>query len=488
MTAARALASTADDFAAEPGADLLRAGFYLRISADDEQEGKGVARQLADCRAEVKETALAGDPEVYADNDISAMGKKERPAFERLLRDLRAGRLDVLVVWHTDRLYRRIEELTQIMDAWQVHKPRIHAVTVGMVDFTTPSGRFMARQFAIIGQYEVEHLAERVARKKQELRESGMWAGGGRPFGFRIDRTVPGGLALVEAEANAIRAAAASVVAGASALTIAKEWNAAGITTVNGKPWTSTAVSRVLPRPRNAARVEHDGRDVGPAAWESILDVDTYEGVRAVLGDGAPRKRNKPRSDLLLSGVARCYCGEKIKGAGSNESGRRYRCSTGRHITRLAAPLDEFIEDVVLDYLPRPEAIELVARDRESAMELQQQLVAIDTKLKALAVMFSEEEIDDVQLKAGSKRLKERRAEVEVRLDALTAGSALDDLAGKADADIRWKTLSMARKRAVVDALLEITLKPGKRGGNGGTKFDMSTVTVALRVPSPSAG
>lgn len=206
-----------------------------------------------------------------------------------------------------------------------------------------------------------------------------------------------------------------------------------------------------------------------------------------MLGDGSPRRKYAPRSDLLLSGVARCYCGEIIKGAGSNESGRRYRCSTGRHITRLSGPLDAHITDRILDWLPTPDAVEFVARGSESATELHAQATAIKARKKELAVMQAEGEIDRAQLRAGTERADEKLSAVNERLDALTAGSALDGLAGHADAAARWEDVTMPRRRAVVDAVLSITLNPGKRGGHGGTQFDPATVTVEWK-QRPTAG
>jgi site-specific DNA recombinase len=86
--------------------ELVRqAAIYCRISDDREGAGLGVARQEADCRERAKRLGwtVAG---LYVDNDFSAYSGKIRPEYRRLLADLRAGVLDAVIAWHTDRLHR----------------------------------------------------------------------------------------------------------------------------------------------------------------------------------------------------------------------------------------------------------------------------------------------------------------------------------------------------------------------------------------------
>jgi site-specific DNA recombinase len=82
------------------------AAIYCRISRDREGAGLGVARQETDCRD--KADALGWTiAEVYVDNDVSAYSGKVRKDYQRMLADVRAGRIDGIVAWHTDRLHRQ---------------------------------------------------------------------------------------------------------------------------------------------------------------------------------------------------------------------------------------------------------------------------------------------------------------------------------------------------------------------------------------------
>jgi hypothetical protein len=343
----------------------------------------------------------------------------------------------------------------------------------------------VARMLGAAARHEVEHAIERMRRKQAQLREQGVRHGGGRPFGFES-----GMCALREDEAAELRAAAAGVLVGQTPAAVAREWNARGVRTSTGRVWTGAAVCRVLTRPRNAAIVEHQGAEFGPAAWPRILDDDIYQGVRAVLGDGiTPTRTYRPRLRLLLSGVARCgypvegggICGMPMRGAGSNASGPRYRCATRRHVGRMALPLDQHVEDIVLQWLPTSEAVEFLSAGSEQGVALHAQASAIRARMDGLGEAFADGDIDRRQLKAGTDRAKADLADVEERIAALSAGSALTGLAGQADAAERWAALPVDRKRAVIDAVFAITVNPSKRGGNGGTKFDPATVTVTRR-------
>ncbi len=83
-----------------------RTAIYVRISSDPTGQGLGVARQRTACTSRAQ--ALGWDVvEVYEDNDVSATSGRLRPAYQRMLSDLEAGRVDAVVVWDLDRLHRQ---------------------------------------------------------------------------------------------------------------------------------------------------------------------------------------------------------------------------------------------------------------------------------------------------------------------------------------------------------------------------------------------
>ena len=88
---------------------------YARISQDRTGEELGVKRQLQDCQAEAERRGWTVAQE-YVDDDISAYSGKQRPEYERMLRDIAEGRRDGVIVWHMDRLHRRPVELERFVE------------------------------------------------------------------------------------------------------------------------------------------------------------------------------------------------------------------------------------------------------------------------------------------------------------------------------------------------------------------------------------
>lgn len=253
---------------------------YVRISDDKTGEGLGVERQRKDCQAlaDREGWTVVG---TYTDNDLSAYSGKPRPQYQRMLADLKGGRVGAVVAWHPDRLYRHPSDLEEFINVVDAAGAAVKTCTAGDLNLSTGSGKMIARMLGAAARGEVDRVIERVHAKKAELRSNGQWQGGGRPFGYRCvkdDADRPGRLVPDEAEAAEVLGGARAVLAGQSTLDVAKDWNERGVTTINGRPWTSSTVARVLARPRNVAIVEHYGCEVGPASWAPIYDEDTYRG------------------------------------------------------------------------------------------------------------------------------------------------------------------------------------------------------------------
>jgi hypothetical protein len=109
----------------------MDAAVYLRISSDPSGQALGVARQREDCVALC--AAKGWTPVEYVDNDVSASSGKKRPGYERMLTDIRDGRIGAVVAWDLDRLHRRPIELEAFMDLADAHRLALATVS-GDVD------------------------------------------------------------------------------------------------------------------------------------------------------------------------------------------------------------------------------------------------------------------------------------------------------------------------------------------------------------------
>lgn len=471
----------------------MRAAVYVRISRDLTGEGAGVARQEQDCRA--KALSLGWDVEqVFNDNDISAYSGKIRPGYRAMLQAIEDGKIDAVIVWHTDRLYRRITELEQYIAVCEKRNVPTQTVQSGPLDLATPSGRLVARQLGAVAVYESEQKGRRQKAANQQRAEQGRHFGTRRPFGYEAD-----GVTIREAEAQAICDAFDLVLNGGTLREVARRWNSAGLLTPQkGQEWSGTIVSRTLRTARLAGIKTYlgevvRGNDGSPVKteWPPIVDPDTWHAAQAVLSDPgrALKFGNAYVSQLLLSGVALCAeCGAKIQSGGKRKGRSRLRCSAmGGHVYREAGPIEDYVEAVVLSRLAEPDALELV-RPKSPEVDvtaLRQQANQIHAQSDAMAEAVADGSITVSQLKSFNERAQARLAAIEASMPTNTQSGAMAKLITARDLGIAWESLSLDARRGVVDALMTVRLVAPKAlritgyvFENGQRKVDPTTVII----------
>lgn len=289
-----------------------------------------------------------------------------------------------------------------------------------------------------------------------------------------------------------LRAACDQVLAGESLGSIMRDWDARGVLTARGNRWNRTSLRQVLLRPRNAGLREHRGHVVGPAAWPSIVDRDVWEAVTAVLTDGARTPSIGNARKRLLAGLARCgACGEPMRSGTANGGTPIYRCAAsftperpGPHAARNVTPVDELVTRAVIARLSQPDALDLLTPDnRAEAKAVSTELRAVRVRLDQAAASFADGDITAEQLSTITRRLRGRLLDLERQQAVLMRGSALAGLAGANVAD-RWDRLELARKRAVIDLLLQVRIRPS---GRRGREFRPELVEIIWRGGEPSS-
>lgn len=453
-----------------------RAALYCRISDDRRGQGLGVERQREDCHA----LATAKGWEVvrtFTDNDLSAYSGKPRPGYREMLTAVSAGSIDVLVAWHPDRLHRSPRELEEFITLVESRGVSVETVQAGQWDLSTPSGRLIARQLGNVARYESEHKSERVRRALEQN------AGKGRPHGRRaygwtrtFDERGTGRDVIEPAEAAVVRRIAQQVIRGDSIRAITAALNADGIPSPTGREWAKNMVRHLVLRERNAGLRVHHGEVIGEGDWEPILDIWTYEQVRAVLKDPQRRTSVSSAAVHLLSGIARCgVCGAVVRGA-MNRNVPSYRCSARSCVARNRRDVDELVTRVLLARLAKPDAVDLLAPqdggERQRAAEEAQGLRA---RLDRAADDYADGKIDARQLERITARLRPQIEAAEARARVVDDSPLLDGLLGNERAATVWGRLSLTRRRAVVDLLLEVVILKARQGAR---EFDPATVRI----------
>ncbi len=147
-------------------APAIRAAVYARVSTVDQEP----ENQLQELRRYVRARSWAEAAE-YVDHGVSG-AKDRRPALDRLLRDARRGRIDVIAIWSLDRLGRSLRHLVVLLDELRALGISLVSLRDGL-DFSTPAGRLQWQIIGAIGEFERARIAERVKAGLAQARRRG---------------------------------------------------------------------------------------------------------------------------------------------------------------------------------------------------------------------------------------------------------------------------------------------------------------------------
>ena len=219
----------------------FRCAIYTRKSSDEglEQAFNSLDAQREACAAYILSQASEGWsalPEVYDDGGLSG-GTLERPALQRLLGEVRGGRVDIIVVYKVDRLTRSLFDFAKLVELFDASSTSFVSVTQSF-NTTTSMGRLTLNMLLSFAQFEREVTAERIRDKIAASKARGMWMGGTPPLGY-----APNGrsLAIVEEHAALVRHLFARYLALGSVRLLEMELQREGVTVpartlLSGKP------------------------------------------------------------------------------------------------------------------------------------------------------------------------------------------------------------------------------------------------------------
>jgi len=297
----------------------IRCAIYTRKSTEEglEQEFNSL-----DARRESAEAYIASQksegwvalPDRYDDGGYTG-GNMERPALQRLLADIEAGRVDCVVVYKVDRLSRSLLDFARMMETFEKHRVSFFSVTQ-QFNTTTSMGRLMLNVLLSFAQFEREIISERTRDKIAAARRKGKWSGGMPMLGYDVDRTCTR-LLVNEPEAARVREIFELYLDRQSLITASAELNARGWTTMRwitrkgremgGKPFEKNNLWKLLTNPIYLGKVTHKD-EIHQGEHPAIVDAEIFERVQHLL------KRNgrtggahvKNRHGALLKGLVRC--------------------------------------------------------------------------------------------------------------------------------------------------------------------------------------
>jgi site-specific DNA recombinase len=183
----------------------LRCAIYSRVSTDArlEQEFNSLDAQREASEAYIKSQTHEGWSVVrsrYDDGGFSG-GSIERPALQKLLLEVQAKRIDVIVVYKVDRLTRSLADFAKLVEMFDAHGVSFVSVTQSF-NTTTSMGRLTLNVLLSFAQFEREVTGERIRDKIAASKKKGIWMGGVVPLGYRVEARA---LHIVEDHAEMVR-------------------------------------------------------------------------------------------------------------------------------------------------------------------------------------------------------------------------------------------------------------------------------------------
>jgi len=475
------------------------------VSVDKSGAEAGVGTQHQDNEEFAEEIGVVLD-RTYTDNDLSAYSGVERPEYERLLADIAAGRIGVLIFWHANRFLRSADKVNSFIRLARAHQVRVYSSTKGAeYRLERAAGRKELRDDVNEAEYESEHRGERVALARKRQARNGDYGGGVRPYGWGVDtgrvRSVcvnPKAPAMERryedrpvldmtrhnpAEAEEIRRWADDLLSGVSVNQVLRDLAARGVPTAamteertvrrGGKAaehcgWNSKTIRQILTHPRTSGHVVYKGQVVTRGACEPILPEDVRQALITLFAD--PARKTSPGNTPKWLGSLIYRCGKCRDGATMsvrrNTSGTTvYRCRAARHCSWPAVRVDAHVENVIIERLSRPDVTDLLPRETDvDVAALREELIVLEARKKGAAQMYARGTIDEEQLGTITAEAARRISQIRADLSQATARSPLADFAATDDARQTWEELTLGRKREVLRQLITVMLPPLGRG------------------------
>ncbi len=345
-----------------------RCAIYTRKSTEDglEQDFNSLDAQREACAAYILSQSSEGweaVPELYDDGGWSG-GNMDRPALKQLLDDVKAGRVDVIVVYKVDRLTRSLADFAKIVEILDENEASFVSVTQSF-NTTTSMGRLTLTVLLSFAQFEREVTGERIRDKVAASKKKGLWMGGGVSFGYDVvDRQ----LVINQSEAETVKQLFERYAQVKSVPQLVDELAAQGIKTrerkwktgktIGGIYFKTGTLTHLLQNPVYIGKMRHKD-ETYEGVHQSIIWQELFDQVQSIFHtnrkDHALGK--KSRNPSLLTGMITDPDGKPMTPAHATKGSKRYRyyvtrTQPGDKSTIWRMPAGE-IERLVVDTIAR---------------------------------------------------------------------------------------------------------------------------------------
>jgi DNA invertase Pin-like site-specific DNA recombinase len=313
----------------------VRCAIYTRVSTEQGlgQDFNSLDAQFDASQAYIRSQAHAGWQSIrikYDDGGFSG-GNTERPALQRLLTDVRAGKVDVIVVYKVDRLTRSLADFAKLVELFDRHNVSFVSVTQHF-NTTTSMGRLTLNVLLSFAQFEREVTSERIRDKIAASKRKGLWVGGNLPLGYALEDRKP---VIVAKDAELVRTIFRTYLKLGSTIRLAAELRDRGIISkvrvlangrkIGGSPFMRGALAYLLRNRFYIGEVSYKG-EVLPGPQPALMPRALFDAVQAKLAEQLNNHKSaQGRSAAPLMGKIFDDRGVLMGPSHTLKKGRKYR-------------------------------------------------------------------------------------------------------------------------------------------------------------------
>jgi len=314
----------------------FRCAVYTRKSHEEglDQDFNSLDAQTESCKAYIASQAGLGwklRDKPYDDGGISG-GHMDRPGLQELIKDIKAGLTDVIVVYKVDRLTRSLTDFAKLVDVFDEHDVSFVSVTQAF-NTTASMGRLTLNVLLSFAQFEREVTAERIRDKIAASKAKGMWMGGNVPLGYRNEDKK---LYIRDDGAKTVNFIFELYLKHKNVHIVKVELDARNIVSrkrvlksgklTGGCPFSRGLLYRILTNPIYIGQIQHKDK-VYEGEHKPIIPKAIWDNVHAILKDNAVKRSiiGNSKSNALLAGLLIDTDGNKLVPHYANKQGTRYQ-------------------------------------------------------------------------------------------------------------------------------------------------------------------
>lgn len=317
-----------------------KVGIYIRVSTEQQQNnGRSLTWQKEELLKYAKEHDLEVI-EVYEEKGLSGEKIETRPKLRKMFKDIKAKRINHVLVYKVDRLGRKVITNSNICEVLKDNNCLLTTLDCGTIDFNTASGQIIYNILSTVSQFEVDNLSERVINGKKQRVRDGYYLNSNSVYGYNHCYTKYKKEFLLEVnerEKIVINRIYKMYLDGIAMDKIAKQLNMEQVPTKRGGLWRQSTIRSILTNRLYIGKVVYFGKNekeaiIANGRHTSIIDDDTFVKVQNMIDakDKFKAKKFPNEYSYFVSYMVCSKCGSKFKAKQTKSNDKesiRYYCT-----------------------------------------------------------------------------------------------------------------------------------------------------------------